>query len=52
MALNALQYEEIIKDYEKLRDKNRHLLEYRREEVYAKLPGSSAAGSWLYGFSY
>lgn len=39
MALNALQYEEIIKDYEKLRDKNRHLLESRREEVYAKLPG-------------
>lgn len=38
MALNTLQYEAIIKDYEKLRDKNRHLLESRREEVFEKIP--------------
>ena len=38
MALNNSQYETIMNGYEAVRDANRHLLEQRRQEVYAKLP--------------
>lgn len=38
MALSNSQYEMIIKKYEQTRDYNRHLLETRREQVYAAVP--------------
>lgn len=38
MALTNTQYESIIRGYERTRDENRHLLEKRREEVYAVIP--------------
>ena len=38
MALNNLQYESIIKDYEKKRDRNRHEAAARRERVYKAIP--------------
>ena len=39
MALNNIQYESIIKGYEQTRDRNRYLLEERRELVYQRVPG-------------
>lgn len=39
MALNNTQYESIIKGYEQTRDRNRRLLEERRDFVYRKIPG-------------
>lgn len=38
MALSNSQYEAIIRDYEKIRDNNRFLLESRRAQVYQALP--------------
>ena len=38
MALSNTQYESIIKGYEQTRDRNRRLLEERREKVYALIP--------------
>ena len=38
MALNNSQYGSIIKDYQRTRDFNRHLLDERREEVYRTVP--------------
>ena len=38
VALTNAQYDFIMKSYEQARDRNRHLLEQRRQEVYAKLP--------------
>lgn len=42
MSLNNLQYNTILHNYEKCRDKNRHLLNERREEVYRKVDGYQA----------
>lgn len=39
MALTNSQYETIIKGYEHTRDRNRSLLDARREEVYDTVPG-------------
>ena len=38
MALNNAQYESIIRDYENIRDANRHTLESRKAEVYQTVP--------------
>ena len=38
MALNNTQYESIMQGYERVRDRNRLLLETRREEVYSAIP--------------
>ena len=38
MALNNAQYESIIRDYENIRDANRHTLESRKAEVYQAVP--------------
>lgn len=38
MALSNLQYESIIRGYERTRDANRQLLEERRENVYKRIP--------------
>lgn len=38
MSLTNAQYNLIMKGYEQTRDRNRHLAENRRQEVYAKLP--------------
>lgn len=38
MSLTNAQYETIIKGYEERQTRNRHLLEERREAVYAKMP--------------
>lgn len=38
MSLTNAQYNSIMKDYEQTRDRNRHLAEQRRLEVYTKLP--------------
>ena len=38
MSLTNAQYNSIMKDYEQTRDRNRHLTEQRRREVYTKLP--------------
>lgn len=39
MSLNKAQYESIIKEYEQIRDRNRHLLAKRQELVYQNIPG-------------
>lgn len=39
MALNKMQYESIIKGYERTRDRNRYLTEERREHIYTHVPG-------------
>lgn len=39
MALTKTQYDSIIKGYEETRDRNRHLLEERRESVHREIPG-------------
>lgn len=39
MSLNKTQYESIIKDYEKTRDRSRHRLEERRDLIYRSIPG-------------
>ncbi len=39
MSLNNLQYNTILHTYERTRDKNRHILDMRREEVYQKIDG-------------
>ena len=39
MALSNSQYESITREYERTRDKNRHILDARREEIYQKLDG-------------
>lgn len=38
MALTNSQYESIIRDYEKIRDDNRYLLESRKEQIYQSIP--------------
>ena len=38
MSLTNAQYNSIMKGYEQTRDRNRHLAEQRRLEVYTKLP--------------
>ncbi len=38
MALTNSQYEAIIKNYERLRDNNRYLLESRKEQVFQSIP--------------
>ena len=38
MALNKTQYESIIKGYEETRDRNRYLLEERRDLIYKNIP--------------
>lgn len=38
MALTNSQYESIIRDYERIRDDERHLLEAKRAEIFAKIP--------------
>lgn len=39
MALTNSQYESIIRKYEQTRDRNRSLLDARREEIYETVPG-------------
>lgn len=39
MALNKMQYESIIKGYERTRDRNRHLASERHELIYNRIPG-------------
>ena len=39
MALSNSQYESITREYERIRDKNRHILETRRKEVYKNVDG-------------
>lgn len=39
MALNNTQYDAIIREYEEKQTRNRHILEERRAEVYAKVEG-------------
>lgn len=39
MALNNTQYDAIIREYEEKQTRNRHLLEERKVEVYAKVEG-------------
>ena len=39
MALTNSQYESITREYERVRDKNRHILDARREEIYQKVDG-------------
>ena len=39
MALTNSQYEGITREYEQIRDKNRHILETRRKEIYQKVDG-------------
>ena len=38
VSLSNTQYEAIIKGYEQTRERNRHLLEERREKVYSLVP--------------
>ena len=38
MSLTNAQYNSIMKGYEQTRDRNRHLAEQRRREIYTKLP--------------
>ena len=38
MSLTNAQYDSIMKGYEQTRDRNRHLTEQRRQEIYAELP--------------
>ncbi len=38
MTLNNTQYESIMREYEQTKDRNRRILEDRREEMYAKIP--------------
>ncbi len=38
MSLTNAQYNSIMKGYEQTRDRNRHLTEQRRQEIYTKLP--------------
>lgn len=38
MALNNLQYNSILHNYEKAQDKNRYILEQRKSEIYQKIP--------------
>lgn len=38
MSLSDTQYQEIMMDYDRTRDANRHLLERRRELVYSRIP--------------
>jgi len=39
VSLNNLQYNTILHNYEKTRDKNRHILNARKEEIYQKVDG-------------
>lgn len=38
MALSDSQYQEIMRGYEKTRDRNRHLSEDRRAQIYSEIP--------------
>lgn len=42
MALNNLQYENIIREYRDIQNRNRHEMNRRVQEVYAKVPGYEA----------
>ena len=42
MSLRKDQYDSIMLEYSKTRDRNRHLLEARRDEVYHKIPSYRA----------
>ena len=39
MALTNSQYDSITREYERVQDKNRHILDARREEIYQKVDG-------------
>lgn len=45
MSISNAQYDEIMRTYEDNQNKNRHLTERRREEVYAKIPEYKALDS-------
>ena len=45
MALTHMQYDEIMRTYEEKQNKSRHLLEQRKEEVYARIPEYKALDS-------
>ena len=51
MALSNSQYESIIKGYEQTRDRNRRLLEERRNLVYQDIPGYEELDSSVAGIS-
>ena len=38
MSLSSSEYQEIMRGYEKTRDKNRDLAMERKEEIYSKIP--------------
>ena len=38
MALSKMQYESIIKEYEHIRDRNRHIGEQRKDMIYVQIP--------------
>lgn len=42
MSLNNSQYNTLLHKYEKTRDRNRHILEQRKAEVYARIDGYQA----------
>lgn len=51
MSLNNLQYNTILHNYEKTRDKNRHLLEDRKDEIYHKVDGYQALDEAVSSYS-
>lgn len=51
MALTNLQYESIIRGYEKTRDNNRRLLEERRDKIYRLIPAYKELDSSIGGIA-
>ena len=51
MSLNNLQYNTILHNYEKAKDKNRHILNERREEIYRKVDGYQALDEAVSSYS-
>lgn len=51
MSLNNLQYNTILHNYEKKRDKNRHILEDRKSEIYHKVDGYQALDEAVSSYS-
>lgn len=45
MSISNAQYDEIMRTYEEKQNSNRHLVESRRDEVYAKIPEYKALDS-------
>ncbi|MBR4719481.1 MAG: ATP-binding protein [Lachnospiraceae bacterium] len=47
MSISNAQYDEIMRTYEDNQNRNRHLVEQRREEVYEKIPEYKALDSMI-----